>query len=65
MDEDLLGGFRLVVAGPLHELAVDERGAGADECDQARSVDRARAVLAASMSVNAIANPAARERALG
>jgi hypothetical protein len=55
----------LVVAGPLHELAVDERGAGADECDQARSVDRARAVLAASMSVNAIANPAARERALG
>ena len=42
----LLGGFRLVVfVGSFDELAVDERGAGADERDQVWGVDRAPAVL--------------------
>ena len=46
VDEDLLGGFGLgVVVGSFDELAVDERGAGADERDQVRGVDRAPAVL--------------------
>ena len=35
----------MVVVGSFDELAVDERGAGADERDQVGRVDRAPAVL--------------------
>jgi len=43
---DLLGGCRLgVLVGAFDELAGHERGAGADEGDEMRCVDRAPAVL--------------------
>jgi hypothetical protein len=46
VDEDRLGGFGLgVFGGSLDELAGLERGAGPDERDQVRAVDRAPAVL--------------------
>ena len=50
-----------VVVGSFDELAVDECGAGADERDQMRGVDPRQRAWAASMSLNAIASPAARE----
>ena len=46
VDEDLLGGLGLgVVVGSFDELAGLECGAGTDERDQVRGVDRAPAVL--------------------
>jgi hypothetical protein len=46
VNEDLSGGFGLrVLVGSFDELAVDERGAGADERDEVWGVDRAPAVL--------------------
>jgi hypothetical protein len=46
VDEDLLGGFGLgVFVGSFDELAGLERGAGADERDEMRDVDRPPAVL--------------------
>src|SRR3954468_19478172 len=46
VDEDLLGGLGVsCLVGSFDELAVDEGGAGADEGDQVRAVDRAPAVL--------------------
>jgi hypothetical protein len=60
VDEDLLGGFGLMgFVGSFDELAVDEHGAGTHERNQVGRVDRPPAVLGASMSLNAIANPAA------
>jgi hypothetical protein len=35
----------VAVVGSFDELAVDECGAGTDECDQVRAVDRAPTVL--------------------
>jgi hypothetical protein len=63
VDEDLLGRFRLVVVvGSFHELVVDERRAAADEgatrCGPLTVHHRS---CAASISLNAIASPAARE----
>ena len=46
MDEDRLGGFGLgVFGGSFDELAGLERGAGPDERNEVRGVDRAPAVL--------------------
>ena len=62
MDEDLLGGVGLRgFVGSFDELAGLEAGARPDERDQVRGVDRAPAGLGGSMSLNAIASPAARE----
>ena len=66
VDQDLLGGFRLgrlggLVLGSFDELAVDEGRPGADERDQVRGVDHAQRRWADSMSLNAMARPAARD----
>jgi hypothetical protein len=62
VDEDLLGCFGLgVFAGSFDELAGLERGAGAGERDEMRALTARQRSWAASMSVNAIAGPAARE----
>ena len=47
--------------GSFDELAVDERGAGADERDQVGALTARQRSWAASISLNAIASPAARE----
>ena len=63
VDEDLYrrlrvgGGF----VGSFDELAGLERRAGADERDQVRALTARQRSWAASMSLNAIASPAARE----
>jgi hypothetical protein len=50
-----------VLVGSFDELAGFEHGAGTDERDKMRGVTARQRSWAASMSLNAIANPAARE----
>jgi hypothetical protein len=47
--------------GSFDELAVDEDRPGPDERDQVGCIDRASAGLGGSMSLNAMASPAARD----
>jgi hypothetical protein len=63
VDQDRLGGFGLgLLAGSFDEFAVDEGRSVADQGDEVGCVDGAPAVSwADSMSLNAIASPAARD----
>src|SRR5262249_897094 len=59
VDQDLLGGFGLgVLTRPLDKLSVDEGRPGADQVGALTARHRS---WAASMSLNAIAKPVARE----
>ena len=63
MDQDLLGGvFPAFLGGPLGEFSVDEGRAGADQGDEVGGALTARQRSCAdSMSLTAMARPAARE----
>jgi hypothetical protein len=62
VDQDLLGGGWVVFGGAFDQFSALEAGAGADELDQVGGAFTARQRdWAASMTLNAIANPAARE----
>ena len=57
-----LGGFRLgVLAGSFDEFAVDEGRSGADQGDEVGALTARQRSCADSMSLNAMASPAARE----
>ena len=51
----------MLVVGSFNELAVDEGAAGADERDQVGPLTARQRSWAASISLNAIDSPAARE----
>ena len=62
MDQGLLGCFRLgVLAGPFDEFPVDEGRPGTDQGDEMGAFTARQRSCAASMSLNAMARPAARD----